>query len=55
MATVLTRYKKFGIKLNKDGEYDIYTPEEMQQPAKFREIDFTVDSLEIAKQWIDCY
>lgn len=51
----IKRYKKFGIKENKDGEFDIYTPDEMEQPAAFREVDITVSTEEQAKEWIDCY
>lgn len=47
-------YKGWLIKWNKGEEiYDLYTPDEMEQPAGFREVDIQVGSIAAAKAHID--
>ena len=49
-------YKGWGIYWNKEEEmYDLYTPEEMEQPAGFRDVEIELGSIDYAKAFIDKY
>jgi hypothetical protein len=49
-------YKGWLIKWNKAEElYDLYTPDEMEQPSGFREVDMQLSTVEEAKVFIDNY
>lgn len=52
---VTTKYKGFGIVQTAENSFDIFTPEEMQQPAAFRYIEWEAGSLQEAKDFIDSY
>lgn len=50
------KYKGWQIKYNAiSGEYLIYTPDELEQPAEFRQEEAELSSLEDAKSFIDHY
>ena len=51
-----SNYKGWQIKWNKEDElYDLYTPDEMEQPAGFREVEMQLGSIAEAKVFIDNY
>lgn len=50
------RYKRFGVYWNADEqEYDIYTPDEMEQPKQYRYPEISVSTEQQAKDFIDSY
>lgn len=51
----MKRYKNWGISYGINGMYKIYTPDEMEQPAGFREPEAEFERLDDAKTFIDHY
>jgi len=50
------KYKGWLIQWNDEAEmYQLFTPEEMEQPAGFREVEWESETIAFAKQWIDHY
>jgi len=48
------KYNDWLIKWNEDDElYDLYTPDEIEQPAGYREVDIQLSTIEEAKSHID--
>lgn len=52
---VSSKYKRFGIVQVAEGQFNIYTPDEMEQPAGFRDVDHEAGTLKEAKDFIDSY
>ena len=54
--TKRVKYKGWLIQWNDEIEmYQLFTPEEMEQPAGFRDVEWEAETIGFAKQWIDHY
>ena len=51
-----TIYKGWGIYWNKEEQmYNLYTPDEMEKPAGYRDVEMQLGDIYTAKLWIDKY
>ena len=53
MKKVKIKYKGWLIQSTAEGEYNIYTPDELEQPFGFRQEEATLSTVEQAKTFID--
>lgn len=52
---VSKRYKKFGIVQTAPNMFKVYTPDEMEQPAAVRQVEWEAGTEQEAKDFIDSY